>query len=162
MIISTCEYNDKSYNILGVVDSIKTRVFGLRKDLIAGVGELVGYDLGKTDKAYEKLKNEAINDLKIQTEKLKGNGIIGLKFNLSQLQSFNSSGILVLTAYGTAIKFNKNNTNKKSKMPKKSKKNKKSKKLYYLNKYNVIILYIYKILYQKTFKKIKIIKKKLI
>lgn len=130
MIISTCEYNDKSYNILGVVDSIKTRVFGLRKDLIAGVGELVGYDLGKTDKAYEKLKNEAINDLKIQTEKLKGNGIIGLKFNLSQLQSFNSSGILVLTAYGTAIKFNKNNTkkNKKSKMPKKSKKNKKSKK----------------------------------
>mgnify|MGYP001284106854 FL=1 len=130
MIISTCEYNDKSYNILGVVDSIKTRVFGLRKDLIAGVGELVGYDLGKTDKAYEKLKNEAINDLKIQTEKLKGNGIIGLKFNLSQLQSFNSSGILVLTAYGTAIKFNKNNTkkNKKSKMPKKSKKNKKLKK----------------------------------
>ena len=112
MIISTCEYNDKSYNILGVVDSIKTRVFGLRKDLIAGVGELVGYDLGKTDKAYEKLKNEAINDLKIQTEKLKGNGIIGLKFNLSQLQSFNSSGILVLTAYGTAIKFNKNNTKK--------------------------------------------------
>ena len=75
-------------------------------------------------------QNEAINDLKIQTEKLKGNGIIGLKFNLSQLQSFNSSGILVLTAYGTAIKFNKNNTkkNKKSKMPKKSKKNKKSKK----------------------------------
>lgn len=130
MIISTCDYNDKSYNILGVVDSIKTRVFGLRKDLIAGVGELVGYDLGKTDKAYEKLKNEAINDLKIQTEKLKGNGIIGLKFNLSQLQSFNSSGILVLTAYGTAIKFNKNNTkkNKKSIMPKKSKKNKKSKK----------------------------------
>ena len=28
MIISTCDYNNKSYNILGVVDSIKTRVFG--------------------------------------------------------------------------------------------------------------------------------------
>ena len=113
-----------NYEIIGIVNSVKSMSLGLIKDFFSSLGEFAGQDYANTGSEYEKLRQRALDEIINKGVNAGANAIIGVKIDFSQLASPNGSGILIVAAYGTAIKIIKTkiggkqktnkNTNKKT------------------------------------------------
>ena len=114
-----------NYEIIGIVNSVKSMSLGIVKDFISGLGEITGNDYAKTGNEYEKLRKQALDEIITKGQGTGANAIIGVKIDFSQISSPNGSGILIVAAYGTAIKIIETKKGGKQKTNKKTNKNKK-------------------------------------
>jgi uncharacterized protein YbjQ (UPF0145 family) len=93
------------------------------KDFFSGLGEITGQDYAKTGNEYEKLRQQALDEIIQKAITSNANAIIGTKINFTQIPSPNGSGVLIVAAYGTAVQTIKKETTTKVGGIKKTNKN---------------------------------------
>jgi uncharacterized protein YbjQ (UPF0145 family) len=108
---------DKEYEVIGLVNGMQVRSLNLLRSALSGVASIFGTGkenwTGVTNK-YKKGSNEALDDMMKQAKKLKADEIIGISFQTSQLSTVaDQGGMLVMTVYGTAIKYKEKKISKK-------------------------------------------------
>lgn len=103
MLLTNLEYipGKKIVKHLGLVSGSTIRAKHLGSDLMAGLKNLVGGELkGYTD-LLNQSREEAVDRMKKQAEKLGANAILNVRFSTSSV----AQGAAELYAYGTAVVF---------------------------------------------------------
>ena len=105
MIITTCESiaGFEIVEVLGLVKGSCIRAKHLGRDIGAGLKSLVGGELKGYSELLEESREEALERMTIQADKVGANAIISMRFVSSQVMS----GAAEFLAYGTAVKIEK-------------------------------------------------------
>ncbi|MDI6810156.1 MAG: heavy metal-binding domain-containing protein [archaeon] len=102
MIITTTErIPGYEYEIVGVVFGNTVRAKHIGKDIMAGLKTIVGGELQEYTEMPSDARQEAMNRMINEAEKLGAEAIINVRFTTSQTMA----GAAELLAYGTAIKL---------------------------------------------------------
>jgi uncharacterized protein YbjQ (UPF0145 family) len=103
MIITTSEtiQGKKIVKTLGMVkgNTIRAKWFG--KDIVAGLRNLVGGELKEYTEMLKDAREESIQRMRKEAEKVGANAIISTRFTTSQTMA----GAAELLVYGTAVKI---------------------------------------------------------
>jgi uncharacterized protein YbjQ (UPF0145 family) len=103
MIIVNTDFVEgkKIKKVLGLVkgNTIRAKWFG--KDIIAGLRNLVGGELKEYTEMLSEARDQAINRMIKEAEKLGANAVINVRFMTSQV----STGAAEILAYGTAVEL---------------------------------------------------------
>lgn len=105
--IFTTEMPDKEYISLGVVNGIHVKSMNVFTDLMTGIANIFGTgkrDWTKVKELFDSTREEAIEEMKKNAEKMGATSVIGVRIDVSELSRGTGQGMLVVAAYGTAIK----------------------------------------------------------
>ena len=86
---------------LGIARGSTIRAKHVGKDIMAGLRGLVGGELKEYSEMLVESRNEALNRMVENAEKMGADGIVGVRFVTSQVMA----GAAELLAYGTAVKL---------------------------------------------------------
>ena len=109
--IFTTEMPDKEYTSLGIVNGIQVKSMNVFTDLMTGIANIFGTgkrDWTKVKELFDSTREEAIEEMKKNAVKMGATSIIGVRIDVSELSRGRGQGMLVVAAYGTAIKKNSN------------------------------------------------------
>jgi len=98
---------DKEYVSLGVVNGIQVKSMNVFTDLMTGIANIFGTgkrDWTKVKELFDSTREEAIEEMKKNADKMGATSIIGVRIDVSELSRGRGQGMLVVAAYGTAIK----------------------------------------------------------
>jgi uncharacterized protein YbjQ (UPF0145 family) len=101
MIVTTTNTiaNRKVVKTLGLVRGNTIRARHIGKDIIAALKNLVGGEIGEYTKLMGESREQAIDRMVADAEKIGANAIISVRFTTSMLMG----GAAELLAYGTAV-----------------------------------------------------------
>lgn len=101
MIMVTSDHIEgKSINrTLGLVKASSIRARHLGKDITAGLKKLVGGELSEYTKMLAETREEALQRLEEEAEKMGANAVVSLRFTTSMV----TSGAAEFLVYGTAV-----------------------------------------------------------
>ena len=105
--IFTTEMPDKEYVSLGVVNGIQVKSMNVFTDLMTGIANIFGTgkrDWTKVKELFDSTREEAIEEMKKNAGKMGATSVIGVRIDVSELSRGRGQGMLVVAAYGTAIK----------------------------------------------------------
>lgn len=105
--IFTTEMPDKEYVSLGIVNGIQVKSMNVFTDLMTGIANIFGTgksDWTKVKELFDSTREEAIEEMKKNANKMGATSIIGVRIDVSELSRGRGQGMLVVAAYGTAIK----------------------------------------------------------
>ncbi len=102
MIVATVHtiQGKKIVKTLGMVRGNTIRVRHIGKDIMAGLRNLVGGEVKEYTKLMAESREQAIDRMTDEAERIGGNAIVGVRFTTSMLMG----GAAELLAYGTAVK----------------------------------------------------------
>jgi uncharacterized protein YbjQ (UPF0145 family) len=102
MIVATVHtiQGKKIVKTLGMVRGNTIRVRHIGKDIMAGLRNLVGGEVKEYTKLMAESREQAIDRMVAEAERIGGNAIVGVRFTTSMLMG----GAAELLAYGTAVK----------------------------------------------------------
>lgn len=102
MILTTVNtiQGKKIVKIIGLVRGNTIRVRHIGRDIMAGLKNLVGGEVREYTKLMAESREQAIDRMIDEAERLGGNAIVGIRFTTSMLMG----GAAELLAYGTAVK----------------------------------------------------------
>lgn len=101
MLLTTAVVLHTDYEVLGIVIGNKVRAAHIGRDIMAALKNLVGGEVKEYTELLKKVRQEAMEEMIAEAEKLGANGIIGVQFASAQV----ASGMAEIIAYGTAVKF---------------------------------------------------------
>ncbi|MCC7552252.1 YbjQ family protein [Candidatus Micrarchaeota archaeon] len=93
----------QEYEVLGIVKGSTVRVKHVGKDIIAGFKHIVGGEIREYTEMLEEARQQALDRMLEDAEKLNADAIIGMRFTTSQVMQ----GAAEILAYGTAVKIKK-------------------------------------------------------
>jgi len=86
---------------LGLVRGSTIRAKHIGKDIMAGLRTLVGGEIKEYTEMIMESRNESVNRMQAQAEKLGADAVLNVRFVTSQVMT----GAAELLAYGTAVKL---------------------------------------------------------
>jgi len=86
---------------LGLVRGNTVRAKHVGRDIVATLRNLVGGEINEYSEMMVEARNEAVNRMIAQAEKLDADAVVGIRLVTSQV----STGAAELLAYGTAVKL---------------------------------------------------------
>jgi uncharacterized protein YbjQ (UPF0145 family) len=103
MIITTTENvpGKEIREVLGIAKGNTIRAKHIGKDILAGLRTIVGGEIKEYVEALNEAREQAINRMIQEAEKMNADAIVSVRFTTSQVMS----GAAELMAYGTAVKF---------------------------------------------------------
>ena len=102
IITSTPDVPGKQIStILGIVKGNTIQTRGLGGHISAGLRSLVGGEVGAYQKILDDARNQAIERMKEEAEKLKADAVVNVRFTTSDVMQ----GAAEILVYGTAVKF---------------------------------------------------------
>jgi len=103
MLVVTTEnvHGKQIKEVLGVVKGNTVRAKWLGKDILAGLKNLVGGELGTYTEMLTEAREEAIKRMVDEAKKMKADAVVTVRFTTSQT----TAGAAELLAYGTAVKL---------------------------------------------------------
>ncbi|MFH1425836.1 MAG: YbjQ family protein [Candidatus Kerfeldbacteria bacterium] len=104
MIITTGEQipNKQVTQILGVARGSTVRARNVGRDIVAGLKTLVGGEISEYTKLQADAREQAMQRMTDDAEKMGADAIINFRLNTSMIMA----GASELLAYGTAVKLN--------------------------------------------------------
>ena len=84
---------------LGLVRASSTRARGVGRDLLAGIKNIVGGEVREYTKLIAEAREQALDRLQDDAEKLGANAIVGLRFSSVEVMR----GGAEIVVYGTAV-----------------------------------------------------------
>ncbi len=105
--IFTTEKPNKKYESLGIVNGIQVKSMNVFTDLMTDLANVFGTgkkDWTKVKELFDFTREEAIEEMKNNALQLGATAIIGVRIDVSELSRGRGQGMLVVAAYGTAIK----------------------------------------------------------
>ena len=105
MIITTTETipDKKIREILGIVKGNTIRARHIGSDILAGLRQIVGGEIKGYTKMITEAREEALQRMIQEAEKLKADAIVNVRFATSEVMQ----GSAEVLAYGTAVKLSK-------------------------------------------------------
>jgi uncharacterized protein YbjQ (UPF0145 family) len=85
--------------VLGLVRGNTIRAKHIGKDIMAGLRNIVGGELLEYTEMISESREEALNRMIVEAEKLKADAVINVRFTTSQV----ASSAAEILAYGTAV-----------------------------------------------------------
>ena len=104
MKLSTVDLKQE-YEVLGMVKGSTVRAKHIGKDILASFKYLVGGEIREYTEMLEEARQQALDRMIKEAEKMDADAVIGLRFGTSQVMR----GAAEIIAYGTAVKFKKKN-----------------------------------------------------
>ncbi|MFC2079690.1 YbjQ family protein [Candidatus Bipolaricaulota bacterium] len=89
-----------SIETLGLVRGNTIRARHVGRDIMAGLRTLVGGEIKEYTVMLDQARDQALERMKSQAEKLGANAVVGVRFTTSQTMS----GAAEILAYGTAVR----------------------------------------------------------
>ena len=105
-MLVTTQDNFADYEIvetLGIVKGNTIRARHIGKDILAGLRTIVGGEITEYTKMLAESREQALDRMMADAEKVGANGIVCLRFTTSSVMA----GSAELLAYGTAVRMNK-------------------------------------------------------
>lgn len=100
MLLTTLDIK-REYEILGLVQGSSIKAVHLGKDILAGLKKLVGGEVGTYSKMITDARQEALQRMMAEAERLDANAVIGVRFYTSMV----TTGAAEVLVYGTAVKI---------------------------------------------------------
>jgi uncharacterized protein YbjQ (UPF0145 family) len=100
MLLTTCDIN-VDYKILGMVKGSSMRAVHLGKDILAALRKLVGGTVNEYAALIDEARDEALQKMIAEAEKMGANGVIVVRFSTTTI----TAGSAEIIAYGTAVKI---------------------------------------------------------
>lgn len=100
MLLTTVDIKQE-YEVLGLVKGTKMKAKHLGKDIMAGLRKIVGGEITEYAEMIREAREEAIDEMIKEAEKLRANAIIGIRFSSSTV----TTGAAEIIVYGTAVKI---------------------------------------------------------
>ena len=91
----------KIKNVLGIVKGNTVRSRNIGVDIVAGLKNIVGGEIGSYTKLISQARDEAYDRMIEEAKKVGADAIIGVKFDTSTIMA----GASEMLAYGTAVKL---------------------------------------------------------
>ena len=85
--------------VLGLVRGNTIRAKHLGKDIMAGLRNIVGGELSEYTEMISEAREEALNRMLAEAEKLKADAVVNVRFTTSQV----ATGAAEILVYGTAV-----------------------------------------------------------
>ena len=103
MIITTTELipNKKITKSFGLVKGSSARARHVGHDILAIAKNIVGGEVSEYTKLIGESREQAVDRMKAEAEKLGANAIVGIRFTSSTI----SQGVSEILTYGTAVKI---------------------------------------------------------
>ena len=115
--VSTTSVNPPQFEVLGLVNGLQVRSLNIFRQFLTGVASIFGTGTkdwtGVKDK-FDKAREEALGEMIQNALKMGADEVIGTRIDVSEISAGkDNDGMLIVAAYGTAIKYrnNKKNTN---------------------------------------------------
>lgn len=105
--IFTTEKPSKQYESLGIVNGIQVKSMNVFTDVMTDIANVFGTgkkDWTKVKDLFDLTREEALEEMKNNALQLGATAIIGVRIDVSELSRGRGQGMLVVAAYGTAIK----------------------------------------------------------
>ena len=101
MLLSTTDtiYNKKITKQLGLVRGNTIRARHIGRDIMAGLRNIVGGEVGEYTKLMAESREQAIDRMIEEAQKLSANAVVGIRFSTTEVMG-RAAEILV---YGTAV-----------------------------------------------------------
>ena len=101
MILATSDTVDGKQvkKVLGIVKGNTIRARNIGRDILAAFKNLIGGEIEEYTKLMGEAREQAVDRMKAEAEKLGANAIVGVRFSTSYIMT-NAAEILV---YGTAV-----------------------------------------------------------
>ncbi len=87
--------------VLGLVRGNTIRAKHIGKDIMAGLRNIVGGELTEYTEMISEAREEALNRMVEEAEKLRADAVVALRFSTVQV----STGAAEILAYGTAVRL---------------------------------------------------------
>ena len=103
---STTEIPPTGYKTLGIVTGIQAKSMNIFQGILTNVAAVFGTnetDWTQVTDLFHDTRREAIKQMKKKAIRLGATDIIGVRIDVSELSRGQGTGMLVVTAYGTAI-----------------------------------------------------------
>lgn len=103
MIVTNTETipNKEIEEVLGIARGSTVRARNIGRDIFAGLKNIVGGEIDEYTKLQAQSREEALQRLKIDGEKLGADAIVNVRFTTSMIMQ----GASEILAYGTAVKL---------------------------------------------------------
>ena len=89
----------KITKVLGVARGNAIRARHIGKDILAGLQTIVGGEISEYTKLMAEVREQSIDRMKEDAERLGGNGVVGVRMATSMVMQ----GAAEMVAYGTAV-----------------------------------------------------------
>lgn len=101
MIVSTSEAlpDKRIVRTLGLVRGNTIRARHLGRDLLAGLRTLVGGEVGEYTKMMAEAREQAVDRMREEAERMGANAVVGVRFTTSMVMA----GTSEILCYGTAV-----------------------------------------------------------
>ena len=101
MIKTTLEYVPGMTVVrhLGIVQGSTVRAKHIGRDIMAGLKNIVGGELGGYTELLSQARDEALSRLEVQAEAMGANAVLNIRFSTSSV----AQGAAEILAYGTAV-----------------------------------------------------------
>lgn len=100
MLLTTLDIK-KEYEVLGMVQGSSIKAVHLGRDIAAGLKKLIGGEVGTYGRMIVEARQEALQRMVVEAEKLGANAVIGVRFATSTV----TTGAAEILVYGTAVKI---------------------------------------------------------
>jgi len=100
MLLTTLDVN-KEYEVLGLAQGSSIKAVHLGRDILAGLKKLIGGEVGTYGKMIADARQEALQKMVAEAERLGANAVVGVRFSTSTV----TTGAAEILAYGTAVKI---------------------------------------------------------
>ena len=100
MLITTTDLR-ADYEVLGIVRGNEVKAVHLGKDIMAFFRKIFGGDISEYGELLSKVRDEAMEEMVSEAEKMGANAIVGVRFSSSTI----STGMAEIYVYGTAVKI---------------------------------------------------------
>jgi uncharacterized protein YbjQ (UPF0145 family) len=107
MLVSTTSVLDgkRITRYLGIVSGEAIMGANILRDLMAGIRDIIGGRSAAYEESLREAKNIAMQEMIDQARSLGANGIIGIDLDYESIPMGNGSGMMMVTAAGTAINW---------------------------------------------------------
>jgi len=102
--ITTTEIAPNGYKVLGLVSGYAVHATSIYTNFASAFAGIVGTPVERVKKLFGETQRLAIQDLEIQAQQIGATHIVGLRIDVSELQGGERQGLLVVAAYGTALR----------------------------------------------------------
>ncbi len=100
MLITTNDIKT-DYEVLGIVRGNNVKAVHLGKDIMAFFRKLFGGDVSEYGELLAEVRDQAMEEMVTEAEKMGANAIVGVRFSSSTI----STGMAEIYVYGTAVKI---------------------------------------------------------
>jgi len=100
MLMATSDLRT-DYEVLGMVRGSCMQATHLGGDIMASLRKLVGGEVREYSNLLKRARDEAVENMTAEAEKLGANAVIGVRFSTASV----TSGAAEVIAYGTAVKI---------------------------------------------------------